>query len=141
MSKERACANGPIMSRRALIATAPAAGLAALVAGAERVQALTGEIIEPPYLHVVDRPVPGSRPGMKPGDMLLILPGLSQWDDTHLMRSGDFAAVQVTRPDGLVHICYHGTRQRLLVSREQAKEIVAGSIAGKIRLVRGRWIA
>ena len=127
-------------TRRKLITAAPAAGLAAMMASAVPVQALTGEVIDRPYLHEIDRPVPSYWPETKPGDLLLIIPGLSRWDDTHLLRSGDFAAIQVVRPDGLVHICDHATGDRELVTRERAEALVAGHIVTRLRMKCGHWI-
>lgn len=127
-------------TRRRLLTTAPMAGLAAMMAGAMPVRALTGEIIEKPYLHEIDAPMPEHWSTMKRGDMLLIIPGLALWDDTHLLRSGAFAAVQVFRNDGLVHIHEIGTEEKSLVTRERANEIVAGHIGKRIRLDRGRWV-
>lgn len=126
-------------TRRNLLTAAPAAGLAALMAGAAPARALAGEVIEQPYLHEIDGPVPGCWKE-KPGDLLLIIPGLARWDDTHLMRGGRFAAVQVFRSDDLVRIQWHDTGERELVTREQAETLVAGRIAAKLRMKNGHWV-
>ena len=118
-----------------------AASIAPVFGFARASNALTGEIIEKPYLHVIDGPMPEHWSTMKRGDMLLIIPGLALWDDTHLLRSGAFAAVQVFRDDGMVHIHEIGTEEKSLIPRERAGEIIAGHIGKRIRLDRGRWVA
>lgn len=129
------------LTRRNLLMALPVAGAAlALPAMAKSGEALLGDIIEQPFLHVLDGPIPGYHSALSAGDMVLVLPGAPLWDDMHLLRDGRFAAVQVFRPDGLVGFNIYGSSDHFYVPKDRAPELIAGRVAKRIRLDRGRWM-
>lgn len=133
------------MNRRSFLAAVPAVAMAPVATMLPVVSmaapAITGQVIEEPFLHVLDGPIPGTHYSLQAGDMVLVLPGAGPWDDMHLLRDGRFAAVQVFNPCGkVVEVRVYGSDERFYVPKEQAGDVIAGRVSKRIRLDRGRWV-
>ncbi|MFE3839411.1 hypothetical protein [Pseudogemmobacter sonorensis] len=138
-----ACLDSEGLTRRNLLMGAPLVALgSALVARPAIASAvMPGQVIEKPFLHVLDGPIAATHYSLKAGDMVLVLPGTGPWDDMHLLRDGRFAAVQVFNPGGKeVGINVYGSDDHFYVPKERADEVIAGRVVKRIRLDRGRWI-